>query len=212
MSRKFFLSLFAVDILLITFHIFFGTRFDLLNLDRERTPGAYWSGLQLLAVAALAVGMIVLSLTRVRRFLWGVFAFLFMGFGFDEISELHENITYYVSTYLHIPIPTIFRSTTYNWLIILSPLILFAFVFFFSFIKTLYQENQRSLQLLVLGFSLFLAAMLVELVNGLDASQQFYFWLVVLEESLELFGETFALLGVLSIVKDHFDKQYARRV
>ncbi len=102
--KKFFFSLLAVNALLILLHVFFGARFDLFNLDRERTPGAYWSGLQLLAIAALSVGMVLLSSERVRRLLWGFFAFLFMSFGFDEISELHENITYYVSTYLHIPI------------------------------------------------------------------------------------------------------------
>lgn len=212
MRRKILFFLVSVNVLLIVLHIFFGARFDLFNLDRERTPGAYWSGLQLLAVAALAVGMILLSPTRWRKALWGIFGFLFMGFGFDEISELHENITYYVSTYLHIPIPTFFRSTTYNWLIILSPFIIFAFIFLFSFLKTLHQENTRSRKLLAVGIFFFAFAMVIELANGLDASQQFYNALVVLEEGSELFGESLALFGMLRIASDHFDRQYARKV
>ena len=210
MPRKFFLSLVGINILFILLHIFWGSRFDLFNLDRERTPAAYWSGLQLLAVAGLAVGMLLLSSIRWRQILWSIFAFLFMGFGFDEISELHENITYYVSRYLNIPIPSFFRSTTYNWLIILSPLIIFAFVFLFSFVRTLVRE--RGGKMLGIGILLFLAAILVELGNGLDASLQFYKVLVVLEESLELFGESLALWGLLRIARDHFDRQFLRRV
>lgn len=210
--KKFFITILAIDFLLILLHIAFGARFDFFNLDRERTPGAYWSGLQLLAISVLAVGMLLLSSTRWRKVLWGIFGFLFMGFGFDEISELHENITYYVSTYLHIPIPTFFRSTTYNWLIILSPFIIFTFVFLFSFLKTLHQENTRSRRLLAVGVLFFAFAMVIELVNGLDASQQFYNALVVLEEGSELFGESLAFFGMMHIVRDHFDKLYQRKV
>lgn len=210
MQRKFIFSILAIDIFLIILHIFFGTRFDLFNLDRERTPGAYWSGLQLLAVAALAVCVLLLSGTRGRRLLWGMFGFLFMSFGFDEISELHENITYYVSTYLHIPIPTFFRSTTYNWLIILSPFIIGAFVFLIAFVRTLRRE--RGGRILGVGILLFLLAILVELANGLDASQQFYQALVVLEEGLELFGESLALWAMIRIAADHLDKQFVRRL
>ncbi len=212
MKRKFIFTIFGIDVLLILLHIFFGAQFDLFNLDRERTPGAYWSGAQLIAVAAFAVGMVLLSSTRRRRLLWGIFGFLFMGFGFDEISELHENITYYVSTYLHIPIPMFFRSTTYNWLIILSPLIIFAFVFLIFFLKTLQQENMLSRKLLLGGVFFFMLAMGFEFVNGLDASQQFYNALVVLEESSELFGESLVLLGMLRIASDHFDLQYQKRI
>lgn len=210
MMQRFFITLLSVNTLLILLHIFFGDRFDLFNLDRERTPGAYWSGLQLMAIAALSAGMILLSASRRDKMLWGAFSFLFVGFSFDEISELHENITYYLSTYLHIP--TIFRSMTYNWLIILSPLIIFAFVFLFFFLRTLRQENMLSRKLLSLGILFFLAAIGVELANGLDADQLSYFWSVVLEESLELLGETAVLLGVASIAHDRFDRQYARRV
>ncbi|MDO8581998.1 MAG: hypothetical protein Q7S16_03920 [bacterium] len=209
-SKKFILFILGVDVLLVTLHIFFGARFDLFNLDRERTPGAYWSGAQLLVVAALAVGMILLSSTRWRRVLWGMFGFLFMSFGFDEISELHENITYYVSNYLHIPIPSFFRSTTYNWLIILSPFIIAAFIFLLTFVRTLRQE--RGGKILGLGIFLFLLAIFTELSNGLDVSLQFYNVLVVLEESLELFGESLALWGMLRIATDHFDNQFMRKV
>lgn len=210
MQRKFIFTIFGVNAVLILLHILGGERFDLLNLDRERTPGAYWSGLQLLSVAALAVGMLLLSWTRGRRVLWALFALLFISFGFDEISELHENITYYVSTYLHIPIPTIFRSTTYNWLIILSPLIIFAFVFLIAFVATL--RHERGGKVLGIGIFLFLLAIFIELANGLDASQQFYRALVVFEEGFELFGESLALWGMLTIAARHFDRLYERKV
>ena len=210
MSRKFFFTLIAINGALVLLHVFFGAQFDLFNLDRERTPGAYWSGAQLIAVAALSVGMLLLSSTRWRRVLWGIFGFLFMGFGFDEISELHENITYYVSTYLHIPIPTFFRSTTYNWLIILSPFIIAAFIFLIAFVRTLRRESGG--KILGFGIFLFLLAIFIELVNGLDASQQFYNALVVFEEASELLGESLALWGMLRIANDHFSRQYQKRV
>ena len=209
--KKFFITLVALDVLLIVLHFLFGSRFDLLHLDRERTFATYYSGLKLMAIAVFGIGAMVLSRRRWDRVLWAAFSFLFAGLSFDEVSELHENVAYYFNTYVHLP--SWFSSPTYNWLVFLSPAILGAFAFLCYFFFRLSYESRGIRYLLWSGFIFFLGAVASEMVSGVMVFdiRRYIPWLFIVEESFEMFGATVLVVGIAALAKHYFEKQYMLR-
>ena len=210
MKKHLIIAAFLANIILIALHFSFGERFDLFHLDRERTFAAYYSGLQLFAVAAGGVVLTWLSRGRFLKYGWALFSSVFIFLGFDEISELHENITYYALTYG----ASIFNSTllpfsgsTYNWLIIFSPFIVSAIIFFVMWAVRIPHRMARIY--FSIGAALFVAAIGLELGGGFVKASPIP--LFVIEEASELFGSTFFLLSVWNYALMLFFKQFERK-
>ena len=150
----------AIDTALVVLHFFLGlgASLDLFHLDRERNIPAYYSGLQLISIAGLAFLMVLLSFGKERR-VWGLFTFIFIALSFDEISELHENVTYYMLKVLSVPLPGLFRSPTHNWLFLFSPVIIAILVFFFRSIRGIHRISKIAQKLFIIGFIIFFIAL-----------------------------------------------------
>lgn len=210
MKGRIIIAAFLTNALLIILHLLFGERFDLFHLDRERTFAAYYSGLQLIAVA---VGGTILTWLSRERFLkcgWALFSLVFLFLGFDEISELHENITYYALTYgASLPVSTLlpFHSSTYNWLLIFAPLIILAIIFFAVWAARI--RHVRIQKHFFIGTALFVLAICLELAGGFVKA--FPIPLFVIEEASELFGATFFLMSVWEYVGMLFFQQFERK-
>ena len=211
-TKKIFWTLIAFDIFFVILHLAFGERFDLFHLDRERTFVAYYSGAKLVAVAALGVCGFLLSSGRMRL-TWVVFSFLFLGLGFDEISELHENITYYAMAYGAgvIEGASFFRSPTYNWLLILMPFMILAFVFLFWFSKTIFSLTQEGYRWFITSLGMFLFALSLEFIGGIFFFSFGPLKLFVIEEFVEMIATTSMVYASILVVSSIFARQYVRR-
>jgi hypothetical protein len=211
LERRLFLILLAIDSALLILHFIFGLGFslDLLHLDRERNIPSYYSGLKLISVAMLAFSILLLSLRKVR-FFWGVFTLIFIALSFDEISELHENVTYYVLKLLSLPLPGFFRSPTHNWLFLFSPFIVGILAFFFYSIRKVRDLGDTPRRLLMLGFLFFAFALFLEFFGGVIRTPVYFRTLAALEEYVEMIGATCVLTALYSIARIRFIRTYHR--
>lgn len=202
-TSKIFLTLIALDVLFVILHLLFGKELSLFNLDKERTFSSYFDGMRLVIVAGFAAGIAMMALRRSEKISWLLFALLFVYLGFDDISELHENIAYYLNK-LITPL-SFFRSPTYMWLAFLSPFIVGAICYLSFFIKNLSSDEGLSKKLMTSGLALFVGALAMEFSSGLIHSKAFLRVEVVIEEGLEKLGATLFLLAVLLL----FEKRFA---
>lgn len=207
-TRRLFFSLVAIDLFLIALHLILGSKFDIFNLDGERNPAAYWSGTKLIAIAAIAAFNGFILRTKIEQLPNFAFAFLFLMLGFDEISELHENITYYLIVYL--PASPIFRHPTYNWIIFLSPAILASFIFLSLFVRQMRRESKKITYMMIGGLCLYVVAIMAEFTNGaisIDSSNQA---LVIFEEASELMATNLFLISAYLLTRKKFLSIYQK--
>lgn len=210
--NKIFWTLICFDIFFVVLHLLFGERFDLFHLDRERNFVAYYSGTQLIAIAGLGIISALLSSGRAMRIGWIIAGLIFLGLGFDEISELHENITYYVLSYGAgiIEGVSFFRSPTYNWLVILFPFIVVAFLFLFMFSRSVRKLNMRAYIWFLVSVCLFVAALALEFAGGFSHPLEGPFKLYVFEELTEMAAASIMVRALLVFVYDAFHSQYTK--
>ncbi len=203
--------LLAIDSVLLILHFILGIgfSFDLFHLDRERNIPSYYSGLKLISIAALAFCTFLLS-PRKERFLWGVFTIIFIALSFDEISELHENVTYYALKVLSLPLPGFFRSPTHNWLFLFSPFIIGILAFFFYSIRKVRDLSKTTSRLLIAGFLFFALALSLEFFGGLIRIPFYFRTLAAVEEYAEMVGATFVLTALFIITYTRFIATYHR--
>lgn len=202
-------ALLAIDATLVVLHLLFSQRLELFHLDHERTIPAYFSGAQLVAIAALSLGLHLLAKTRGEKILLGINAFFFLMLGFDEISELHENITYYLVVYIK---PWLaFRTLTYMWLVFFGPAIVGAFAFFAIFLKRILRVHTASRAWYLSGIACFAGAIFLELASGLIRAKWFYPIEIPLEEGLEIVGATLILTALMKEGLSRFHELYLRR-
>ncbi len=209
--KRYFFFLLAIDSILLILHFVFGIglSFDLFHLDRERNIPSYYSGLKLISIAALAFCIFLLS-PRKERLLWSVFTFIFIALSFDEISELHENVTYYALKVLSLPLSGFFRSPTHNWLFLFSPFIIGILAFFFYSIRKVRDLSKATSRLLIVAFSLFAFALSLEFFGGIIRIPFYFRVLAAIEEYAEMVGATFAFVAILSVVHTRFTATYHR--
>lgn len=208
-SKNLFLSIIAFDIVLFVLHLLLGNMFDVFHLDKERTFSSYYDGLRLVGIAGFGVAIAFLESWKTGRVLWLCFSAIFIVAGFDEISELHENVAYYARYYL--PTPSFFRSSTYLWLLILSPVLSGSIAFLFILSRRFGEISKKLRYCMVAGLACFLVALAAEFIGGIVASKQFLFWEVLLEEGMEKLGATFLLFTTIILFIKKFNALFFRR-
>ncbi len=211
LEKRCFFLLLTIDTALLILHFIFGLgfSFDLLHLDRERNIPSYYSGLKLISIAALAFSILLLS-ARKERFLWSAFTIIFIALSFDEISELHENVTYYALKVLSLPLPGFFRSPTHNWLFLFSPFIVGILIFFFRSIRKMRDLSRTTSRLLITAFLFFALALFLEFFGGIARTPLYFRTLAAIEEYVEMIGATFALTALFTIAYTRFTLTYHR--
>lgn len=198
------LVVFFTDILIITLHLFFYQTHTIFNLDMENNLPTAYQGLKLFFVASNFLLFFYLIKDKVKSRLKKILPFLlalsFLVLSIDELAQLHENSEIYLkelfpqATYSITSAIYMSGYTSTLWLVIYLPAFIFVITIFMLFVKLF--KYLKSVWAFWAGVFCFLSVPLVELVN---TSERFFFqenyaYLVLLEESLEIFGASFFLL------------------
>lgn len=211
--KRLFWTLVAIDSLWIVLHVLLGSRLALFHLEGERTFPAFWSGWQLFAVAFLGIAMLLLSWQseKQERPLWLLWGGLFSYLGFDEISEIHENITYYVNQ--SVKMVKVFEHPTFNWLLLLSPFILLGIVFFIVFVRYWIRQRRIAGWWFASGAGCFILAITLELFGGIIYRSPIYkqFGIYIVEEFAEMLGASIFLTTLAELFRQRFASLYWRR-
>lgn len=202
MSKKMFLWCLGINVLFVVLHVFFGARVDLLNLDRERTPAAIFSALQLIASGYALVTIFFLSGTRSKKILWASLGFMFVFLGLDEVSELHENAAYYLVTYF--PPPPFFQSGTPMWIIFLSPLIIGIFILLVFATREICANSRRAGRMLIGALVLVICALTLEFLGGVATLNTVLPLFVIAEEGAELAAGTLFLYAFSIFAREKY--------
>lgn len=202
MSKKMFLWCLAIDVLFIVLHVLFGTRIDLLNLDRERTPAAIFSALQFIASGYALVTVFFLSAPRSKKTLWASLGLMFVFLGLDEVSELHENAAYYLVEYFP-PLP-FFQSGTPMWIVFLSPLIIGIFIVLVFATREIRANSRKAGRMLIGALVLVVCALALEFLGGVAALNTLLPLFVIVEEGAELAAGTLFLYAFSIFARDKY--------
>ncbi|MBI4268296.1 hypothetical protein HY627_00490 [Candidatus Uhrbacteria bacterium] len=208
MKKTFIIWLLAIDLFFVVLHLFFGANYDIFNLDRERTPAALWSSFQLVGCAFALAVIFFPQRQSVQKIAWGAATLLFTLLSFDEISELHENVAYYLVKYFQ-PFPFL-RSGTPMWIVFLSPLILASLSLLALIIKKLFQYRRSLGWLASSGCLFFLCALTLEFVGGIKSLYAYLPLFVVLEEGSELVAGSLFFFSFATYAKECFSASYRR--
>lgn len=207
-NRNIILVLLTIDVLLVVFHIIFPGNY-LFNLDFEFNVPTIYQGLKLISIGILAI-MIIWEIyfkkeSIIKSWFWIFWSMMFLFLGVDEIGQIHENISGYMKKILGTGavdyesslVELGYSSTT--WLPYYAILFVISTVIVAFFVKKEYVKNKKNTKILIIGWLLLLGVIVVEYINTMTAImfQQGYGSLVVLEESLEMFGASFLLLFTL---------------
>lgn len=207
-SKNILLLSITIDVLLIVFHIIFSGNY-LFNLDAEFNIPTIYQGLKLISIGILAL-MIILKIyskkeSLIKSWFWIFWSGMFLFLGIDEIGQVHENVSEFMKKLLGTGavdyesslVELGYSSTT--WLPYYAILFVIATAIVAFFVKKEYVKNKKNTKILIIGWLLLLAVIVVEYINTMTAImfQQGYGSLVVLEESLEMFGASFLLLFTL---------------
>ncbi|MDO8571607.1 MAG: hypothetical protein Q7R79_02925 [bacterium] len=209
MNNKLFLWSLGVIGIFIALHSIFGARFDIFNLDRERTPAAIFSSLQFIASGYALCVISFLSMTRVKKMLWGTLGGMFVFLGLDEISELHENVAYYFANYF--PHFSFFHSGTPMWVVFLSPCILGIFILLVIAVREIYAHSSTTGRVLIGGCIAVISALILEFLGGVTMLRGFLPFFVVIEESAELVAGTFFLWGFSTYARERFFLSFTKK-
>jgi hypothetical protein len=208
MTRKYLYILLALDLILVLAHIFWGQSVYILNLDYERTVPAYYSGLKLVSISALALAVFFLLKKKKEKIIWLLVSFFFIGLAFDEISELHENLgDYFLSVFQNY---SIFEQASFMWLIFLSPFILGALAVLIYFLFSL--RGHKSFYYVLIGLICFILVLAFEFLGGLIIRSHYdiYQLVIVTEEAMEKIGASFFFFGILLFFRDRFNRLYRK--
>lgn len=195
------------DIALLMAHFFWSKQWWFLNLDYERNLPSIYSGVKLFGVAAMAFVVFLLR-PKIGRWWWLIFSLFFIELGVDEIASIHENITYFLVKV--IDFPDIFRTPTYNWLLIFSPAIVGAIIFVLLFIYKNKEYGSRLGLYLATALLFFVGAIGSEALSAVIKAKSIRFWLIFIEEGLEMVGATIFLYCALNIAGILFKQRYQK--
>lgn len=197
--------LFLLDLLMIALHLLFASESDLFHLDRELNLPTFYQGVKLIVLGAVLMKALIAR--RLKFFI--PLSFILICLGFDEILMLHENFEVWIHTILpHVweameGLAAILGYNSSRWVMYLAPLI-FAGAIYISILT--FRVRRRFPSLLtfyLLGFALFAAAIIFEVYDSKPGwSPETHNFLIILEESSEMFGASFLGLFVMGICQN----------
>ncbi len=203
-SKKVFVYLIAIDVLVVSLHLLFGRWWSFLHLDVEGNLPTVYQSFKL-----IGFGLVFLAVSLGRRLNFETKAFtiplavFLVALGLDELLQVHENIYRFfelfdwLSPSRVVPITLDLGYRSSLWVVYYLPVILL-FVFwcgyFFRHFQSKFKNNLGVVG--IIGLSLFVILATEILSSTGTHSERDYFWLITTEETAEMiFGSALVLIG-----------------
>lgn len=196
-SYKLLLGLIFLDIIIVILHLIFGYQTIFFNLDEEKNIPAFYQGIKLIFAGII---LLFTSISKQYKNVSPLFPLgsLLVYLGTDEILEIHEDIQSQIQPIfpeLVSKVESFAEITNYTssmWILFFMPFILAVLLYIlFVVIPYTIKLNHRLFFFLTLGFTFFLLAILLEIINSSGTWSWFqYQILMILEESSEMVGSS----------------------
>jgi hypothetical protein len=123
---------------------------------------------------------------------------LFFYLTFDEVFEIHEKITDFISKE-HLVDLGWYDNSVFYWTLIFVPLILLAILFLINFIKEI--KDSLVSEYFLLGLIFFVLVIIFEIIGGFLSQTNFGYTIMTFEEIFELLGASFFLIALIEFSK-----------
>lgn len=211
LAYKLIVSIFFLDVFFIFLHFALGKDNSYFHLDVEQNFPTYFQGFKLLTISATSLTLALLLryifLKSKKVFVLLLTHFIFFAYlAIDELAQVHENIkNIFQSFNLNAEgFVDQLNSIGYNsteWLIFYIPLLGLGFLLMMVFAYYLYKISRKNSYIYVLGILCFILVPFVEYFSiKLPRESTEYGLLIILEESLELFGASFILAALILLL------------
>lgn len=123
---------------------------------------------------------------------------LFFYLTFDEVFEIHEKITDFISKE-HLVDLGWYDNPVFYWTLIFIPLIILAILFLINFIKEI--KDSLVSEYFLLGLIFFVLVIIFEIIGGFLSQTNFGYTIMTFEEIFELLGASFFLIALIEFSK-----------
>jgi hypothetical protein len=123
---------------------------------------------------------------------------LFIYLAFDEVFEIHEKITDFISKE-HLVDLGWYDNPVFYWTLIFIPLIILAILFLINFIKEI--KDSLVSEYFLLGLIFFVLVIIFEIIGGFLSQTNFGYTIMTFEEIFELLGASFFLIALIEFSK-----------
>jgi hypothetical protein len=207
------LTSFAIDLVIggiYLLNLLLGNPIEILarfiDLDRERSLPTWYASIQWFGAAVFTwlFARATIKRREIRSLLLWLLPATFLAFSLDEIAQVHEAFGVILDDLLLGGRETSSLATTGIWFVVVGiPFVIATVVVFVALLPYLRRSPRATLKLAI-GMTLFLSAAIgIEALSNLVASDAFVGGLqVLIEEGLELLAATTVLWGSYELMRD----------
>jgi hypothetical protein len=203
-----FLLLLALDGLMLLLHLLFARYSGFFHVDHEQNLPTVYQSLKLIYFGGYFLWLNAKrNIAPIMRYFTIPLSLVIIGLGFDELLQIHENI-YRVFEFIEWLHPSRVVEASWHmgyrsslWILYYLPF-MFLFVMWCGYWLRYFQTSMKSnYWLIIISATSIFGVLLAEIVSSTGRySQEVYFWLVTVEEVLEmLFASTMILIGLKAI-------------
>lgn len=174
--------------------------FHLFNFDGESNLPTYYSGITLLFSSLMLFIIAIKFKNTDQYYYWLGLSLIFVFISFDELSQIHERISFLLQNLLHTS-----GILFFAWII---PYSLLLFIVGVLYIKFLFRLPKETLKLFIISTLIFIGGVLsLEMVEGYFADLYgydtiFHHVATTLEELLEMIGVAVFIYALLDYIKN----------
>lgn len=200
-NNSFIFKLFLSTAGLITFFHFlfhpvrvFGWQTSIFYLDEKFSLGAYFTGSIEFLTAFIALNVVLSDRKKRDKLLNGALGIFFFLLSFDEYFEIHEYLREVVAKLL-VPSSSLGLLTQISWIF---PFFLVIVSIFILLLYSVFTEHNKYIKkLFLIGMSLYVFVLVLEVVGGMLYGYPVYIIFVGLEEGAEMIAASVFLYAMM---------------
>ncbi len=205
-------GLIVLDVLVVYFHLHYGSRIEIFNIDKERSFNAIVSSTQFLFIGIFgslhAILLYALKSSWRRIIPWALLGVGCIYFAVDDSFEIHERLGVMLNKVFSLGG---YFGESFNWLIYFAPFLLLGAYMLYFVSREIWKTSKINALCIALGLCFFIAALGLEYYEGIilvtgSQPMKLYHRLLLFEEFFELIGVSFILTGIISYVSKQMRK------
>lgn len=201
---------FLFDALVVVAHIFLRDKLGFFDLNKEGNLASLYSGMKLWGLGTVA-GLHAYILYKISRpiywrdrfepWAWGLLALGVIYIGLDDMMVIHERLGFVLNNIFK---TGGFYGESFNWIFYFTPFIILAIALFIFLLIRLWRVNKISASWFFAGLVMWVGSLGTELIGrslilSPVVNVPLYHLMTIFEESLEMFGATALLVGLVYI-------------